>query len=302
MPRISKNNKGQGFKEDKAKFPDGLRPYRFHGLELSWKQGDENAKATCPFCGKVRKFSIEADTGKARCWSCGEGSGKGGMNPLIFIRKLYEHSTDSTNELYQLSRNKLIDESTLKEWGIVKSMITDEFMVPAFNTEKRLSQLYLFKRVGGSGGVKQRLLLTPTLGHKIFGLNLWDSSKDFVFMTEGPWDAAKLWETMSRLMLDEHEQIVECATIARSLLNNANVIGVPGANVFKPEWVPFFRGKTINLCFDADGAGLKGMQRVAGLLSKVTKDINYLEWGGDYKIGTDIRDMLTLPTSKVRDL
>ena len=55
----------------KAAVPVGLRPYLFHGMDLTWREGDSNATGACPQCGHQTKFSVSAETTKFQCWPCG---------------------------------------------------------------------------------------------------------------------------------------------------------------------------------------------------------------------------------------
>ncbi len=54
-----------------AEYPQALRPFAFHRVELEYKPGAKEAQAECPFCGGS-KFYISAETGQFDCKTGGE--------------------------------------------------------------------------------------------------------------------------------------------------------------------------------------------------------------------------------------
>src|SRR5262245_40905628 len=86
--------------------PDSLKPYIYHGVNLSWNHGDEDATGDCPWCGREGKFSVNVATTKWRCFVCNEGTEREatirGGNSTVFLRKLWELSYKATKpEDYQ---------------------------------------------------------------------------------------------------------------------------------------------------------------------------------------------------------
>ncbi|MDR2580180.1 MAG: toprim domain-containing protein [Fibromonadaceae bacterium] len=47
-----------------------------------------------------------------------------------------------------------------------------------------------------------------------------------------------------------------------------NAVGIPGANIFKPEWVEMFKNKKIILCLDNDEPGRAGEKRISALFQQ----------------------------------
>lgn len=47
----------------------------------------------------------------------------------------------------------------------------------------------------------------------------------------------------------------------------AAVVAIPGVSSFKAEWMPFFTGKAVALCLDADAAGQKALPHALDMLS-----------------------------------
>ena len=297
--------------------PEKLQPYDIHGLDLTYGSGDEEAVADCPWCGRAGKFSVNINNGMWRCLVCNEGSNKGkaiqGGNAYIFLRKLWEMSFDATTTKdYKLLADdrRLMHASSLLEWHLCKSIISDNWLVPGYGADGKLMTLYQY--IKGKDG-KSVLYPTSTLGHHIHGRNLYDKKKAVVFLCEGPWDAIALWETMG-CGKEVNGKYSHTGNREVSLLQDCNVLAVPGCNVFFESWLPLFAGKVVNLMFDNDhertnkktGAliapgALNGMKTVTRILSEASEppeSIHYLKWheqgwDPDLPSGYDVRDFLT---------
>ncbi len=294
--------------------PESLRPYLFHGVDLTWSDGDKDATAECPMCGDDRgKFGVKIDTGVYNCFHCGA---KG--NGVEFLKWLWKASDEATTSYAEMAEYRgLANPDTLLHWGAVRSVFGGGWMVPGFTCEGTLRQLYKFAQIEG----KSRLLPTPPktqLGHHLHGVNLYDSDKLDVYLCEGPWDAMVLWEMLglAKETTDENHApgLTLTASMRSSLLADANVLAVPGCLIFSKSWLPLFADKVVCLMYDSDyprahpktgtplgSAGQNGMERVAGILSEAKyppKEINYLRWGvdgydPDLPSGYDVRDCLT---------
>lgn len=299
MPKISK------------KAPDNLKPYTFHGVDADWSGNDTNAVADCPWCGKEEKFAIKIETGVAHCWSCSEGSSKGGVNPVSFIRKLWELSFKSTTEedYTELAEDRsLIHPSTLMRWQLAKSILTDDWLIPGFNAEGKMCQLYRHIKIRGKG----RMLPTPTLGHQMFGINKFSKKRHSVFICEGPWDAMALWEVLNHIKEEDEEFKYSKRTKGTIGQTTTNVIAIPGTTTFHPSWCKLFSGKNVFVAFDNDHpkknsktgkevepATVGGMRRVVSKLSsrkKPPSNILVYKWGSrwynpELPDGRDFRDV-----------
>ena len=316
MPTPSKSTKTASKKTAKPKTknsdstPKTLRPYICHGIDLTWGDHSEHAQGDCPFCGDEKgKFRVVVDTGQARCLACGVGSAKGGMNTITFLRHIYKESQEVDPHLFKLSRNKMIEEETLEQWGTLRSMIDGRWIFPGHNQDGKLCQLYIYKKMGD----KMRLVPTTGLPHQMGGVPMFDYQKQYIFLTEGFLDGMKLWEVLNKMVLDGETEVIRLRKKGEQPLSEiANVLSVPGTNVFNEHWCTLFRNKTVHICFDngwpkknkqtgklGRPAALEGMKRVAGILSQVTQDINYLRWGDkgynkELLDDCDIRDIFTL--------
>lgn len=275
-----------------SKAPKEIRPYLFHGVDIDWTEDDPMTE--CPFCGK-HKFAINVERGLARCWVCGISGSENseGLNPSTFIQQFHKLLEGMNREKFRLQslaeRRGLVRYETLLDWGVVFNL--NEPLIPAYNEKGTLCQLYRYTTVEGG---KRTCLPTPTLGAQMFGVHLVKKKTKVINITEGVWDAMALYECVKDSGQKE------------------DVIGIPGALTFKPQWSSLFSGKIVNIWQDndhskmVDGAerglgGLKGAIKIASILSRAKKPpekINYLEWGPegwslDVPNKTDARDVIT---------
>lgn len=301
--------------------PATLKPYAFHGVDFNYSEGEKEATAECPFCGRAGKFSVKVEDGLCRCVACNMGTEKGGGNPTVFIRLLYEsikigHTTG--DDLDSLAEDRGVDPSTLSAWGVVKSPFTGDWVIPGYGPGGELRQLYRYIR----GSDRTRLNPTPGLGHQLFGMTGYDKKSAKVYLCEGPWDGMRLWELLGNTKMTDNgmggHKLVPTSTLKHSLLADASVLATPSSSVFNEKWPDLFSGKVTYLLFDNDHerehpttnkrippAGFDGMKRVAKILlesPKIPKEVFYLDWGPggfdpELKSGWDIRDHLGKETT-----
>jgi len=194
-------------------------------------------------------------------------------------------------------------------------MSTNDWLVPGYGVSGEILQLYRYMNVMGKDKkLKKTLRPTSTIGHHLHGLNLYSPDKSIVFLCEGFWDGVKLWEVLRTTRESEDGVLLSTASPDRSLLQDVNVLAVPGTTTFLPSWLSLFVDKTVNIMYDHDlprkqkgtgkripPAGRAGVQRVTEKLSSADNppvEINMLEWSNlpDFKriqrIPTDLRDYL----------
>ena len=154
--------------------PEALRVYLFHGVDLSWSEGAENAVGECPFCGGAGKFSVNTKTGLWRCFVCAEGSDRtvsGGGNATVFLRCLWAARDKATNDYSAIAKNRgLLEPETAMHWGICQDGPHGDWLVPGYAPDGKLMQLYRYQRPAGGG--KATLLASPTFGHQLHGVPL----------------------------------------------------------------------------------------------------------------------------------
>lgn len=292
----------------KNKVPSNLRPYIFHGVELQWELDEEEAVGDCPWCGKENKFSVNLETGMWQCFVCREGSDEGGGNVYTFLKQLWKQSRDEDKSLVVLSKDRNLSVESLDSWGIVRSSITGEILVPAYNTEHSLCQLYKYI----SNGKGKACIPTPTLGHYLFrplvpnSIN-YEEEVVCLYVCEGPWDGIALDAALLHQQCQSEE-----------MDNTWDVISIPGLGAvgkLLKSWASLFHGKIVNLMFDNDyprthpktgkyiePAGYSACKKAAKILSESgtpPKQINYLNWGEKgydptLPKGTDVRDIISV--------
>ena len=289
--------------------PDCLVPYRWHGVEFSWQGGTRQAEGDCPHCGKAGKWYAAPDNGAWSCKVCGEGG-----NVYTFLRLLHEEAEQTTpaDALAALAKDRrLLSPVTLQAWGVCQSPLSGDWLMPGYNAEGKLTQLYQYRRKGE----RMTLLPTPTLAHAIHLPANYDTSKPEVWVCEGPWDGMALWEVLRQAKRTEEGGLTLTGNEEVSLAATVNVVAVPGCgSIGDPfrRWLPLFAGKQVTLCFDSDHprehegkmiepAGYSACRRAAGLLTEAVPppaEVRYLCWGEqgfdpDRKSGYDVRDLLT---------
>lgn len=274
---------------------DFMRSFECHGISLQTSNSGQ-AIGECPFCGK-EKFYVDRSTGQWECKVCAE---KG--NLVVFLRKIWDlsrESNDTSAYLDDLAESRgLLSSDTLTNWGTVRSVLTGIWLIPGFNSEGEIVQLYRYlKNKDG----KRVLYVTPGLSYKgnpAHGIHWCLTSNidsDEVYLAEGVWDGMALSEVVKSTSL---------------------ILAVPGCNVFLTNWASFFIGKKVNILYDNDhsrqvtvgrgiirqveGGAITGIKRVVNTLmnyKKTPKSISYLSWGErgfDFalKDGYDLRDHL----------
>ena len=301
--------------------PDKLRPYTFLGLDLDWVdsrtgQAREHALADCPWCGRDGgKFTVTSETGLWGCFVCGE---KG--NALTFLRKLWDESDRATNgqRTAFAAERGLLYPDTLDHWGACKSVLDGAWLVPAHDPSGKLCQLYKRVRAGFKDGKERwEMRPTPTLGHAVIGMPLFDRKKPELHLHESWGNALAFWEAL-RISRWGENGLEFTASQKSNLLANANVLAVANCGAAgEPlkRYLPLFAGKRVTLWFDSDhpvkqktgrmkdGGGLAASKRVAGMLAELRGDarpesVSWCRWGPDgfdpdQNSGWDVRDGLT---------
>lgn len=293
--------------------PEALQVYNFHGLDVSATPVGGQVYTDCPWCGREKKFSINARTGQWKCWVCAEGTDNGGGNMATFVRVLWAKSDAATNGASTVlaQERRLLDPMTVTRWGVAQSIITKEWIVPGYNAEGKLCTLYKYV-----GRPKRLLYPTPTLHHQLFGVpDSFDGKKHTVHFFESLWNAMAFWE-VARQARPESNTLTPTANEAKSLLADASVLAGAGCgSIGEPfaKFTPLFSGKDVVLWFDSDhprqrpdgttveGAGWLATQRAVDILQRASeppKSIRYLNWGDrghdpSQKSGHDVRDVLS---------
>jgi hypothetical protein len=285
-----------------------IRPFEFHGVQLGEPDASHHAWGDCPLCTRDSKFSVNVTNGLWGCKKCGTTG-----NPVTFLRQFYE--VCDFKGLEQLAKDRgLLSVDTLKAWGVVHSPMTNDFLIPGYSADGKLSQLYRYIKVKEKEQWVMRLLPTPELGHQLHRTRDYDPKKPVLYVNEGPWDGMAMWETMSVAKANGNKGLSLTSARASSLLAGANVIAVPGCgSVGEPlrKWLPYFTGKSVVWMGDSDHprkngdkpippAGYAATKKAVEILSTAEEppnDIQFLAWGPEgydptKPSGYDCRDEL----------
>ncbi len=284
------------YKRGTPDLPEGLKPYTFHGMEFV-AAGTNQGLATCPFC-KKKKFYCSLDKPLYDCKPCVIGGG-----PQDFIRRLWEHSTPDRSELKSFASDRgVCDPAALEAWGVRKSAIEETWIVPAWNGDHEMVNVYRYVRIEG----KYRLIGTPGLSHGLFGPVEPNEKATKIYVCEGVWDGAAWREALAFTRRTDDGDLIHTTKPEQSMLHRAEVYAVPGTSAYASNWHKLFAGKSLTLMYDNDHpdkvgrcAGFEGMKSFRGKVAyeaKKPSEVWYLHWGDkgfdpDLETGYDVRDV-----------
>lgn len=285
--------------------PKGLRAFAFHGVDFTSHSGDE-AIAECFVCGKPKLY-VNVETSQWQCKVCGNEG-----NALDFIRLLYDHSHARTSDVSPVAEAKgLLFPETPLHWGVTRSVISGDFLVPGYGADGTISQVYKYSFGTNITYPTPGLATTERVG--MFGVGAFDSAKPTTYVCEG-WPDGMAWSEILRVTKRTDEGGTTMTGAGKSsLFASANVVAVPGANVWPSSWCKLLAGQHVVFMYDNDhpgvnektGAdipptGIVGTKRAASMLKwgeSPPASLSYLKWGPDgydleWKNHGDIRDLL----------
>lgn len=226
--------------------PEKLRPYIFYGVDLN--VDEVQSQGECPFCGR-RKLGIKTEDGQFRCVAC-ETSG----NIYTFIARLHSDAlkaTDPKTHLHDIAEERGLDAEVMHSLGICVSPLTGELLVPGYNREGKMSNLYKTYQSDGKWHVlaaPKPLKLTP------FGINklLEHPNVEKLHVTEGLWDWVAWYTALRSVRKAKGDTLIKTVDITRTLYKDTAVIGVPGSGNFDPAWFVYLEGRDVTLLYDND--------------------------------------------------
>lgn len=285
--------------------PTKLKPYNFHGMDLTWNSSSTEATGDCPFCDKASHFYVNKTNGKFNCKACDEYG-----NISSFLSKLIEYSLQRTTaaDLVPLSEDRNIPVDVLQDFNVCKSIIDQTWLLPAYNSKKKIANIYRLFRQGG------KWKAYPTTGCKLhpIGVHLLNKNQEIRWVTEGPWDGMALYSVLKTTAMNG-PRYVRTTSKQNSLLMHQGVLAVPGSGSFDASWLEYLDGLEARLVYDNDHPrkhpksgkttkpGWDGMKRVAKLAGENgqhPKSLYRLKWGtAGYAKGLadgyDVRDLIT---------
>ncbi len=231
------------------------------------REVDDQLIGDCIFCGKENHFYMHKDKGLWDCKSCGSD---GNINNLLYQLGMAYHkqlfNQTQITQLKKLSADRGLPVSALKEWFVGWDNIGKRYTIPCIVNKDSCADIRTYKlrmKTRSSAGAKVGLFNI----HKI-------DSKHPVYLCEGEWDGMALDWLLKKIGV------------------KASVVAVPGAIVFKKEWLPVFRNCDVQVIYDNDSPGEQGEMKVQQLLSGIAKSMNYIQWLSSLPIGFDLRDWI----------
>lgn len=241
-----------------------LKGFKRYGVVFNGKSGN-HSYGDCPFCNKHNKFYVNTRSLMWDCKSCGK---KGGY--ISFLGAIHKECTEAIDEtdFKKLSKDRGLPVSSFRGWEIGWS--GSHYLIPVRNIKGGIQDIRNY-RLG-----KRKLIGTPGCSIGIFGMNkLADSDPTLpIYLCEGEWDTVAMhW-------------------LAKKVGVKAIVVGTPGANTFKKEWISLFKGRDVYIMYDNDEAGENGQVLVKNRLYGTARNIYFLNWIEKFPSGFDVRDMV----------
>lgn len=204
---------------------------------IDYRPSADQFVGQCPFCEKENKFWFNKeflwDCKNANCDPLSNKPRTG--NALTFVRQLLPMFDTGTKGALRLGELFKIPSYKLQGLGVKLNPWTQEVLIPTMK-EGKISGVYKVLEANG----KAMVLACTGLDHSLFHFP--EFCHDTIVIAEGHKDRCTA------------EYIFEG--------ENVTIIGVPGANVWKPEWTNLLAGHDVIFMYDNDSAGRQGMDRV----------------------------------------
>ncbi len=253
-------------KQDEKKEELVLKAFRQHGF-IDVEETGNQIRGHCPFCLKENHFYLNPSKGVWDCKSCGA---EGGFGKYLAAVNSFtqEHYTQKHKSI--LSKDRGILKSTLDIFDLGFNPITSKYIIPVYDyQEEKTLNLKMFSTTEGG------ILGTATCAHYLF--NSWsvtDTHKT-VWLCEGEWDCMAMYEILKKLNLTQIDVAV----------------GSPGANIFKDDWLAYFKNKKVICVYDKDKAGFQGQKKVFVKLTGYVDELKFIHWPKAKKKNYDLRDL-----------
>lgn len=234
--------------------------------------GKEAHAEECPFCGGP-KFSVNIETGQYQCFRANNCGAKG--NAFTLINWVHETSLENTSDAdwQRLKADRGLPLQTLKRHELAWHAGLSCWLIP-FKSEH--GDVQNLTRYWPETGKKFAL---PGFSLRLYGLDqLRPETNRTLFVCEGPWDA---------IALDHHLR-------EKKTRDRYDILGVPSATVFNPDWLKYFKDRSVRLCFDNDKAGRDGQQKIATLCDqhKIICKLSALKWPEGLPEKCDVSDLI----------
>lgn len=247
--------------------PKPVKVYKSFRFDVSTES--DQYVGNCPFCSDEGHFYFDQKDGRFDCKKCGVLG-----NPLTFLRQYIKDVASRGERRYaRLSRRRGIRSEVLQEWDICWADDISRWVLPMHNAAGEMCSGQLYDP-NASSGEKSKWNIGG-LDTGLFGLHLLTEDRPII-LCEGAFDAMIVYDYLYRQGSEDA----------------FDVLGVPGANTFKPAWSRFFKKREVYVCYDYDDGGDAGFEIVRKRLSR---NVLYrLDWSSvpDVERGIDMSDLL----------
>lgn len=247
-----------------------LPAFSLWGFKQQGSQGVQ-AYGECPFCGKPKKFYVNTKSG---LWDCKVCFAKGNYLQFLGLIAKKNEKQLSNSSIKALRKERGLPYEAFQNFGIGISGST--YTIPVYSENGNVQDLRRFKL-----GSKMRASIGCEIG--LWGLNRLSKMQDSsapIFLCEGEWDG------------------IAMSWLLKTLQKPGVVVAVPGAGIFKNDWVRYFNKRVVYVCYDNDDAGRQGEIIVHDRLKDTARVLNYLHWPTIKPDGYDIRDIVSLKAFK----
>lgn len=240
-----------------------VKAYVQHGFHVKDVSGGQ-AIGDCPFCLKPGKFYVNTDS---KAWDCKVCGASGGFQ--TFLQRIAEDSAKAFDgqKAKFLGQSRGIPWRVMARFGVGYNARNKSYTLPVYDVRgKTLSDLRIY--------TNGRLISTATCRTGLWNMQSVNSSSGTVWLCEGEWDGMAMADLLEALARED-----DC------------VVALPGAGVFKPQWVPILKGRDVVALYDNDEPGRKGAGRCYNLLRGVARSVRFMHWPPGTPDRYDLRDL-----------
>lgn len=240
------------------------RIFEAHGVVFADESGDQLI-GYCPFSNREGKFYVNK---KTWLWDSKTAGVSGNIYKFLALSASRYEKIITPDQLKTLGMNRELPTSAFKEHGIGWDDVHEVYTLPIRDVTGTVVDIRYCK-LGG------RMMSTPGAN-----VGLWNAHTlkidpaAPVYICEGEWDGIAL------------------AWLLKKIGNHGLVIAVPGAGIFKPDWVPWLSGRIIHSLYDHDEAGHEGEHVLLKRLWNSVQRMTFVHWPQDMPSGFDVRDWI----------
>lgn len=239
------------------------RLFEAHGVRFTGSSGDQLI-GYCPFSDRDDKFYVNQ---KTWLWDSKTANVSGNIARFLELTHQRYRRALTTELLTTLATDRGLPSAAFRPWRL--GWTGRAYALAVRDPDGTVVDIRTW-RPGG------RMLSTPTVSVGLWNAeHLNDDPAARVYLCEGEWDAIAL-----RWLMDQVK--------APGL-----VVAVPGASVFKNEWIPWFAGRTVVALYDHDEAGMAADAMIAKKLRPVAQRVMFCHWPSTLPEGYDVRDWVT---------